>query len=313
MTCVPTDTVISPPGRPGLSAQGFALLLSLPVIMFMIAVMSYPMAYALWLSFQEVSFLGGMHTDFVGLANYLEVVQSGEFWWSTWITLHFTLLSVSLAIGIGLGLALVMHRAKHGSNLLRTIVILPWSVSLYASGIAWSYMSRGQTGLVTSVYNGLRGITTTADAQEISLINSAWIVDLLAVGNAWNMAPLIAFFLLANLKTIPTRLYDLAALDQLNRWERFIHVTLPPLRYTLFVFTTIAAVLSMKLLDFIYVMTAGGPGNASSSLTFTLYELAFRQSNMGLSAAMSFFLLAMIIGTSLLLYGLWGRKIGDES
>ena len=295
-----------------MSPQRFAMLLSLPVILFMLALMSYPLLYALWLSFQELSFLGGMHTDFVGGANYREVIQSREFWWSTWVTVHFTVVSVVLAIGIGLGLALVMHRVQRGSNLLRTVIILPWSVSLYATGIAWSYMSRGQTGLATSLYNNLRGVTDMAQAQEISLINSAWIVDLLALGNAWNMAPLIAFFILANLKTIPSRLYDLAALDQLSRWEQFLHVTLPPLRYTLFVFTSIATVLSMKLLDFIYVMTAGGPGNTSSSLTFTLYELAFRQSNMGLSAAMSFFLLAMIMGATLLLYALWGRHIEEQ-
>jgi multiple sugar transport system permease protein len=193
------------------------------------------------------------------------------------------------------------------------MIILPWSVSLYATGIAWSYMARGQTGISTSVYNGLRGITSTAEATEISMINSAWIVELLALGNAWNMAPLIAFFLLANLKTIPSRLYDLAALDRLSQFEQFLYITLPPLRYTLFVFSSIATVLSMKLLDFIFVMTAGGPGNTSATLTFTLYELAFRQSNMGLSAAMSVFLLVMIIGATLLLYAVWGRKIGEEA
>lgn len=313
MHSVPSGTPLPAPRRQEMSAQRFALWLSVPVIVFMVAVMSYPMAYALWLSFQEVSFLGGMHADFVGLANYLEVVKSHEFWWSTWVTIHFTVMSVVLAVGIGLGLALVMNRVERGSNVLRTVIILPWSVSLYASGIAWSYLSRGQTGIATALFNRLQGITTTAEATEVSLINSAWIVDLLALGNAWNMAPLIAFFLLANLKTIPSRLYDLAALDELTRWERFVHITLPPLRYTLFVFTSIATVLSMKLLDFIFVMTAGGPGNSSSSLAFTLYELAFRQSNMGLSAAMSFFLLAMIIGTSLLLYWVWGRKIGEEA
>jgi multiple sugar transport system permease protein len=200
-----------------MSAQRFALMLSLPVIIFMLTVMSYPMIYALWLSFQEVSFLGGMKSEFVGMANYLEVIRSKEFWWSTWVTLNFTTVSVVLSISIGLGLALVMNRVKRGSNLLRTMIILPWSVSLYATGIAWSYMARGQTGISTSVYNGLRGITSTAEATEISMINSAWIVELLALGNAWNMAPLIAFFLLANLKTIPSRLYDLAALDRLSQ------------------------------------------------------------------------------------------------
>ena len=294
-----------------MSAQRFAILLSMPVILFMLAVMSYPMVYSLWLSFQEVSLLGGFNMDYVGFRNYIDVLQSSEFWWATWVTVHLTVESVVLSVGIGLGMALVMHRVKRGRNVLRTMIILPWSVSLYAAGIAWSYMARGQTGLASSVYNALLGQKTMESAVEISLFDSRWIVDLLALGNAWNLAPLVAFFLIANLQTIPTRLYDLAALDKLSAWQQFLHVTLPPLRYTLFVFTSIATVLSMKMLDFIFVMTGGGPGDSSTTLTFKLYEQAFRQTNLGYSAAMSFYLLAMIIGATLLLYWFWGRKEGD--
>ena len=294
-----------------MSAQRFAILLSMPVILFMLAVMSYPMVYSLWLSFQEVSLLGGFNMDYVGFRNYVDVLQSSEFWWATWVTVHLTVESVVLSVGIGLGMALVMHRVKRGRNVLRTMIILPWSVSLYAAGIAWSYMARGQTGLASSVYNALLGQRTMESATEISLFDSRWIVDLLALGNAWNLAPLVAFFLIANLQTIPTRLYDLAALDRLSAWQQFLHVTLPPLRYTLFVFTSIATVLSMKMLDFIFVMTGGGPGDSSTTLTFKLYEQAFRQTNLGYSAAMSFYLLAMIIGATLLLYWFWGRKEGE--
>ena len=283
----------------------------MPVILFMLAVMSYPMVYSLWLSFQEVSLLGGFNMDYVGFRNYIDVLQSSEFWWATWVTVHLTVESVVLSVGIGLGMALVMHRVKRGRNVLRTMIILPWSVSLYAAGIAWSYMARGQTGLASSVYNALLGQRTMESATEISLFDSRWIVDLLALGNAWNLAPLVAFFLIANLQTIPTRLYDLAALDRLSAWQQFLHVTLPPLRYTLFVFTSIATVLSMKMLDFIFVMTGGGPGDSSTTLTFKLYEQAFRQTNLGYSAAMSFYLLAMIIGATLLLYWFWGRKEGE--
>ena len=294
-----------------MSAQRFAILLSMPVILFMLAVMSYPMVYSLWLSFQEVALLGGFNMDYVGFRNYVDVLQSSEFWWATWVTVHLTVESVVLSVGIGLGMALVMHRVKRGRNVLRTMIILPWSVSLYAAGIAWSYMARGQTGLASSVYNALLGQKTMESATEISLFDSRWIVDLLALGNAWNLAPLVAFFLIANLQTIPTRLYDLAALDRLSAWQQFLHVTLPPLRYTLFVFTSIATVLSMKMLDFIFVMTGGGPGDSSTTLTFKLYEQAFRQTNLGYSAAMSFYLLAMIIGATLLLYWFWGRKEGE--
>jgi multiple sugar transport system permease protein len=295
--------------RRELSNGQFALLLSVPVIAFLVMVMIYPMGYAIWLSFQEVSFFGGFRTSYAGFANYQEALLSRDFWWSTLVTVRFVLLSVGLSIGIGLALAMLMDRAGKWRSLLGTIIILPWSVSLYGAGVMWAYLARGQTGVASSLVNLILGTNTAETATEISLISGRHIVDLLALGNAWNIAPLVAFFLLASLKTIPSRLYDLAGLDQLTAWECFVHVTLPPLHYSLFVFTSIAMILSMKQLDFIYVMSAGGPGDASSTLTYRLYELAFRQSNYGLSAAMSFYLLFLTIGSALALHVLWGRKL----
>lgn len=294
-----------------MSPGQFAMMLSLPVIAFLVLVMIYPLVYAVWLSFREVNFFGGYSTEYVGLENYKKVIFARDFWWSTIVTIRFVFLSVVFSVSIGLGLALLMNATKRRRALLGTMIILPWSVSLYGAGVMWSYLSRGQTGIGTSLINALTGTNTVETATEYSMISGRHIVDLLALGNAWNIAPLIAFFLLANLQTIPSRLYDLAALDKLTVWERFIHVTLPPLHYSLFVFTSIAMILSMKLLDFIYVMSAGGPGDASATLTYRLYDLAFRQSSYGYSAAMSFFLLLFTIASALALHFFWGRKIGE--
>jgi multiple sugar transport system permease protein len=299
------------PARRELSNQQFALMLALPVILFLVATMAYPMGYALWLSTLEIGFFGGFSSEYVGFANYVNVLYSTEFWRSLVITIRFVFLSVLFSMLIGLGLALLMHRVKRGRTLLCTLIILPWSVSLYGAGVMWQYLSRGQTGVASAVINRLLG-RSPADSVEYSLISSDHIVDLLALGNAWNLAPLVAFFILANLSTIPVRLYDLARIDKLSAWQRFTCVTLPPLQYTLFVFTSITLILSMKLLDFIYVMSAGGPGDASATLTYRLFDLAFRRSNYGLSAAMSFYLLALIIGSTLALYFFWGRKLEAE-
>lgn len=162
-----------------------------------------------------------------------------------------------------------------------------------------------------SLVNNLTGNTDTQTAIEYSLLKKEWIVELIALGNAWNLAPLVAFFLLANLKTIPKRLYDLATIDQLTAWQKFIYVTLPPLKYSLFVFTTIIFILSMKLLDFIFVIAQGGPGGASTTTSYYVYELAFRQTSYGYSAAVSFYLLLLIIIGAVLLYFFWGRKLED--
>lgn len=284
----------------------FALLLALPVLVFLVLVVAYPLGYAVWLSLHQIQFFGGYSSEFVGLDNYRSVLTDDGFWWSAWVTLRFTAESVVLAMLIGLALALVLNRPMRAAGLVRTLVILPWAVSLYGTGIMFSYLAKGQTGVGTALAYAFGG------EDAVNFITRASVIEVLAIGNAWNMAPLVAFFLLANLKTIPTRLYDLAAIDRMSPLATFWHVTLPPLRFTLFVFTCITTVLSMKLFDFIFVLSGGGPGTASATLTYEIYKISFKNLDLGTGAAMSFMLLAMILGSTFLLYLLWGRRLERE-
>jgi multiple sugar transport system permease protein len=279
----------------------FALLLAVPVVCFLVLVIAYPLGYALWLSVESIQFFGGYQADFVGLANYADILKDAAFWNSTVISIRFTVESVILTLLIGLGLALVLNRPMRGRSLIRAIVIVPWAVSPYGAGILFQCLVQGQTGLATAIAH-LLGST-----DAFNLLTRRWIVEILAIGNAWNVAPLLTFFLLANMATTPQRLYDLAAIDRMTRWEVFRHVTLPPLRFTLFVFTCIITVLSFKAFDYIYTMSRGGPGDASEVLTYQIYKVSFQDLNLGYGAAMSFYFLALILASTALLYVLWGR------
>ncbi len=286
-----------------LSNLQFALLLSLPVLLFLLLVMGYPLVYAIWLSLHDVQFIfGKMRAEYVGVANFVQVIGSEEFWHSIWVSIRFTVESVILTISIGLALALVMNMRMRYRGLIRTIIILPWAVSLYGTGVMWFYLARGQSGIATSISYAI------GFERAVSFITSRFVIETLALANAWNMAPLVAFFLLANLNTIPQRLYHLADIDQLNLVEKFLHVTLPPLRFTRFVFTAIATVLTLKQFDLVYVLSRGGPGDISTVTPFLLYDVSFKQLLLGYGSAMSFFLLVLIVGSTLLLYFLWGRR-----
>jgi multiple sugar transport system permease protein len=281
----------------------FAILISLPVLAFLLLVVVYPLGYAFWMSFHEISFFGGYSADFVGLKNYVAVLHDAAFWHSLIVSLRFTVGSVVLSLLMGLGLALTLYSAARRREWLRAIVIAPWAVSPYGSGIIFSYLSRGQTGIGTVLAHWL-GLGGT-----VNLMTRELIVEVLAIGNAWNTAPLVAFFLLANMSAIPRRLYDLAAIDRMTRWEEFRHVTFPPLRFTLYVFACIETVFSLKILDYIITMSRGGPGDASEVLTYQLYKVSFINLDLGYGAAMSFFLLALILLTTYLIYLAWGRKL----
>ena len=168
---------------------------------------------------KRFSFFGGYKATFVGAENFSDVIDDRKFKKSLWITVRFTLESVALAMVAGLLIALVLNRKMRFAGLVRTIVILPWCISLYGTGVIFSYLAKGQTGIGTAIAYAL-GIE-----EAVNVVNRQWVIEVLAVGNAWNMAPLVAFFLLANLKTIPSRLYDLAAIDRMSRVETFLNVT----------------------------------------------------------------------------------------
>ena len=288
--------------RTEVSNLQFALIVTVPVLVFLVLVVAYPLLYALFISFQTISFFGVYQADWAGLDNYKHVLGDGDFWGSLWISLRFTAESVVATLLIGMGLALILRGLSGWMLWLRALIILPWAVSPYGAGIMFAYLGRGQTGLGT-VMAGWLGLNET-----VTPIVSDSVVEYLAVGAAWNMAPLLAFFLLANMMTIPQRLYDLAAVDQMNPLEVFWHVTLPPLRFTLFVFTCITTVLSLKAFDYIFTMTQGGPGSASAVLTYQLYKISFINLDIGYGAAMSFFLLAVILVATFLIYLVWGRR-----
>jgi len=287
--------------RAEMSNAQFALVFAIPVLIFLVVVVAYPLAYAFYISFHDVRFFGGYRADFVWFENYAEVFGDGAFWASAWRSLLFTGLTVILTLLIGTGIALVLRDLPPRWRWLRALIILPWAVSPYGAGIFFAWLGRGQTGLGTAIASAM-GFDTI-----ITFISSDIIMLYLAACASWNMAPLIAFFLLANMLTTPPRLYDLAKIDRMSRFATFLHVTLPPLRYTYFVFASITTVLAMKTFDLIFTMTQGGPGNASNVLTYTLYKTSFVNLDLGYGAAMSFFVLAFILGLTGILYFVWGR------
>ena len=121
----------------------FSLLLALPVLVFLVLVVAYPLGYALWMSLHEISFFGGYKATFVGAENISDVIDDRKFKKSLWITVRFTLESVALAMVAGLLIALVLNRKMRFAGLVRTIVILPWCISLYGTGVIFSYLAKG--------------------------------------------------------------------------------------------------------------------------------------------------------------------------
>lgn len=286
----------------GLTDLEFAVVLTLPTIAFLLTLVAYPLGYSIWLSTQKVTFFGGLKFSSVGLGNYAKALSTPDFWHSLGVSMRFMAESLVLTMAIGLAIALILNQTYRFGGLVRSLVILPWGVSLYATGILFKYFLRGKSGFLTALAYAV-GIEKSVD-----MLNKNIVVESLAIGNSWNLAPLVGFFIFASMQSIPKGLYALAKIDNMGVLKQFWHVTLPHIRYTLFVFVNIIAVLSLRTFDIIYVQTGGGPGISSAALTYQIYKESFLSMNIGYGAALSFYLLIVIIATTLFLYIIWGRK-----
>ena len=174
------------------------------------------------MSLHKVSMFGGLKFKFIGFSNYLKVVTNEKFWDALFVSIRFTIESTILTLLLGLLIALILSKPFRYKTLIRSMIIIPWSISLYGCGIMWAQIGRGQTGLFTAIYHLFGG------DDKVNLIGKNYVIELLALGNAWNLSPLVAFFLLSNISTIPKRLYDLADIDKMSNFEKFWNVTFPP-------------------------------------------------------------------------------------
>ena len=269
-----------------LSPTRFGLMLVAPVVVLLLAIVVYPVAYSLYLSFVRTNPITGRQT-FVGLKNFRNVFTDPAFWHSTWLTLYYVVCVTVLAAGISLGMALLLREKFIGRPVLMAVIVLPWSLSTYAAGVVWRYVFSPQYGLLAGIFEKI-GLSPVDFLSQNSVIPS------LAVVHAWQFAPLGAYFLLASLQVIPEDLYKLGKVDGMGILRRFTAITLPYIRLPLSIFLVLVGGQAATAFDLIYFLTSGGPGSASQTLTYDIYQQTFQDQSFGAGAATSWVLLVVL-------------------
>jgi ABC-type sugar transport system permease subunit len=204
-------------------------------------------------------------------------------------TLQFAGEAIPMVLLFSLGIALVLNEAIPGGGFVKVIALLPWAVSDFATGIVWKWIWVDGFGFVNGVLINLhlvKGSTT--------LITGTSAMHQLALAEAWHIAPLGAFFLLAALQVIPEDLYRQSRVDGAGTWGRFRFVTFPFINYSMLITLVIATLFTMESLDEVLLLTGGGPGSVTQTLTYRIYQYSFVQFNLGYGAAVSYFLLVFI-------------------
>ena len=286
-----------------LSEAGFAWLLVLPVVVAIGLVVAVPLVYSLWLSFTDVNLLRaagpaleafGVRLPlyrFVGLRNYVQVFDDPLYWSSLWRTLYFVGAFVAEATVVGMAMALVLHERFAGRSLMRSLLLVPWSLSRIVVGLLW-------IGLLDFEFGALNGLLHRAGLIDsyIAFFKDGWsALNVLASVYMWNQAPFATLLFLAGMQSISEDLYTAAEVDGAGYWQRFFYITLPALRPILFLVLVLCTVNGFLMLDLIYILTMGGPGYDTTTISWLGFQTTFKFFKFGPGTAILYTLTALCL------------------
>lgn len=272
-----------------------------PLLITLALVLGYPLARTVWMSLQESTFISP-EPIFVGLRNYSELVSSDGFWQVAWQSLYWTVATVALQTLVGLAVALLLNRRFIGRRLLRILVIVPWAMPGVLAGILWKFMYDPYLGLVNLLIPG--------DDPFAPLSDSRLALPAIIVAAIWKGAPLSILMYLAALQARPQELMEAAVLDGANAWQTFRAVTLPSLMPVIQTTLLLTVIWTFNYFDLVYVMTGGGPNNASQIAPTYIYRLAFTEVDYGQSSA--FAVMSMVIMALFSVFYLRQLRAGDS-
>lgn len=263
-----------------------------------------PIVASLLLSFTDWDLIQA--PKFVGLSNYSRMLNDAQLWVSLGNTLKFAALSIPLGIAISLGLALAMNQRLKGITLYRTAFFIPVVASTVAVAMVWRWILNAEFGILNHVL-GLFGI-----ARQSWLSNPALVIPSLVLVAVWKNMGYNMILFLAGLKAIPQHLYEAAAIDGANPFQRFRFITLPLLTPTLFFITVLSVIGSFQVFDIVFIMTGGGPGDASRVYYYWLWQNAFKFFRMGYASAMAWALFAVLFVMTLIQVRFLGNRVQYE-
>ena len=303
MTAVATDLPRDTRSPLERSYARLGVLLIAPTIVVFSLVIVYPLLAAIYLSLFSI-YTPTLQGDFVGAANYLELLTGGEFWEALGVTLIWTVGTLSLQILAGIGMALLLHQNIWFRSLARSLVLFPYFLSTVVAVLVWRWLFNDLYGAMNHGLMQLGVIDMPLDWLG-SMPNA--MIGVILVG-AWKYFPFVVIAVLARLQTIPENLYEAARIDGAGPVARFFDITLPQLRSVLVVIILLRAIWDFKEFDLLYLLTGGGPVTSTRTLSLLVYQEAFGLNQMGQAAAYSVGMMLVM----LVFMVLYMRKTGGK-
>lgn len=264
--------------------RGVAPLLLAPATLLVVACLVVPFWGMVWTSLTDLSFADPDRKGaFVGAANYLRLAQDDVFGASLVRTTLFALVATAIELVLGFALALLLHHAVRHTRVLLTALLVPMMLAPIAVGLMWRLLLHGDFGVVTWLLREVGWL-----ARDAAIFSDARLVMPVIVAiDVWQWTPFVTLVLLAALMGLPRAPFEAATMDGADAWQRFVDVTLPLLRPVIGLVVLLRVIDAFKEFDKVWILTGGGPGDASELLSLYAYRVSFQRWDLGYGAAIA--------------------------
>ncbi len=275
-----------------------------PLLLFVVAFILIPIIGTVITGFfRETSFLP---REFILFGNYAQIFKDPGFWQSTKFTLLFILCAVPLELVLGLAFALLLNETIPLRGILRAVILIPWAIPTAISGRIWELIYNFNYGLANFLFLKFNLIS-----DPINWLGSnAGAFTALVIADAWKTTPFVAIIILAGLQAIPRELYEQAKVDRANIFQAFYWITLPLIKPVIIVSLLFRTIDSVRIFDIVYVLTRGGPGGSTTSLSIYAFKF-FLSGDFGYASGISviLFVIAFTLSAIYIKLGKFGESI----
>lgn len=260
-----------------------------PAVLLVLLVALFPLVYSLTISFQQVRLVPPSPPRFIGLDNYVTLFARPRFWQVLWNTGVISFTSVAIQYVLGFAIALALHARVPGERLFRVTFLLPMLMAPVAVALIWRMMFHSTLGPVNQLFSlfGLANLPFTTDP--------IWAKSSLVIVEVWQWTPFVILLMLAGLQSLPEDIYEAARLEDASAWTQFWTITFPLLLPVSAAVVFIRLIESMKIIDTVFVLTGGGPGVSTETLTLYAYQEGLKKFNLGYTSALSFAFLIIVL------------------
>lgn len=280
----------------------------LPSLLFIGLIFLIPLGYSVVTSFSRWLLLRpDLGIRFVGLANYTKLFTDFFTWQTVGRTFYFVIGAVLLELAAGFVVALALNTEFRGWKAVQSVILVPFMIAPVVVGFTWKFILDNNFGLVPYMMKAI-GLGKIVESVPL-LANPNLAMPMIILADAWEFIPVVTLIILAGLKSLPKEPYEAAEADGATAFQKFRYITFPMLRPTILVAVVIRTLTSLQIFDLIFVMTGGGPGTTTETLSFYGYLEAFDSYNVGFSSALNVFILMLAMIFTLV----YMRAIGGKN